>query len=373
MKEETRQFGLNRIMLPSLSHSFGGLFYVLWSVPYFRYVEEALTQILKRFYLLEVENYKLHKSLILTPDLFAVSRVVYYLDEKNEFQNEFLNDAISQFSQMNPTYRTHGSFDLFEALTDFLTSAHLNLQKPVTAAKNSSQEKSRQQAINSQYKSESPVRSIQSEWMDFERTEIQDSAFFSSICGVVENMMLCDLCGAEINSKENFISLNFKLLDLEQVRQVRRRFEEEGYKEGLVTRMKQSRAWNIFKLFSKKSNNEPLLTIRDYLCYLNLLQTQKTIHHCSYCKKQTPFIASKLLYQAPEVLIVGFFQSDDSSIGKSLHYRIDLEFDITPFVNKAQPKYDLLTVVTLESGLLGIRSEVVYTKGPQGGWLRIDQ
>ena len=275
---------------------------------------------------------------------------------------------------MNPTYRTHGSFDLYEALTDFLTSAHLNLQKPVSAAKPSVQEQLRLHPAHSQQgKTDGPVRSIQSDRADAELPCSQDSPFFSSICGLVENLMLCDLCGAELNTKENFMSLNFKLLGPDQVRQVRRRFEEEGYTEGLVTKMKQSRAWNIFKLFNKKSNKEPLLTIRDYLCYLNLVQTQKTVHQCSYCKKQTQFLTSKLLYQAPEVLVVGFFENEDGSLGKPLHYRIDLEFDISPFVNKPQPKYELLTVVTVETGLLGIRSEVVYTKGPQGGWLRIDQ
>lgn len=185
--------------------------------------------------------------------------------------------------------------------------------------------------------------------------------------------MICENCGREEVKKDSFMSLNFKLLGMETVQQIRKRFQEEGYKEGLVTKNKKTKAWNVFNFFSKKNTSLPVLTIRDYLCYLNLVQTHNFTKQCEGCKTESNFIVSKLLNKSPEILIVGFvngdFQGEESTV---LDFRIDLEFDISPFVSQAQPVYRLTTLVNSEHGPLGIRSDVVYSKGTADKWIRID-
>ncbi len=289
--------------------------------------------------------------------------------------SDSLDQAIREFADSNPTFRTHGFFDIFEALSDFLTSAHLNLvtsDKPLNAiASGIIQSFSPKSNLN---KSDAKFQRITSE-QSFEelRKVSQTSPFFTSISGSIDTDMICENCGREEVKKDSFMSLNFKLLSMETVQQIRKRFQEEGYKEGLVTKNKKTKAWNVFNFFSKKNTAQPVLTIRDYLCYLNLVQTHNFTKQCEGCKTEANFIVSKLLNKSPEILIVGFVNGDAQEEETAvLDFRIDLEFDISPFVSQAQPAYRLVTVVASEHGPLGIRSDVVYSRGLSESWIRID-
>ena len=321
----------------------------------------------------------MHKSLLIYPELFFVARTVFYIDDRSPLPFQYVSDSIYFFCQSNPSYKTHGQFDIYEALSDFITSTHLNLMRMEKKNPNLFANPTKIQSSEN-YNNTVKSLSTSSEAGQAESSMFNEysstSPFFSSISGCVENLMVCESCGNEEIFKENFMSLNFKTLTNDQVKQVRKRFEEEGYQEGLITRFtqSQSRAWSLFNIFTKKNSTEPVLTIRDYLCYMNLVQTHQVDRHCLQCKKEQSFTVSKLLFRAPDILIVGFFDGGDSPLCKKpLAYKVDLEFDISPFVNKIQPKYELVSAVTVEVGPIGIRSEVIYTKGPDEKWLRIDQ
>lgn len=323
--------------------------------------------------MLELENIKYHNTLILYPELFAISRVIYFLDDKENIDPHHIIIAIKEFSDNNPTFRTHGFFDIFEAISDFLTSAHLNLITPDRPHKILGYELStptskmkKKQVSNTYVYTESNEELIRVS---------QTSPFFTSISGSIDTEMKCEVCGKEDIKKDAFMSLNFKLLGSDNVKQIRKRFEDEGYTEGLVTKgSKSKKIWNIMSImniFGKKNTNEPILTIRDYLCYLNLVQTHKIVRHCDVCQKDSEHLVSKLLNRSPEILIIGFFEGENEHTS-SLDYRIDIEFDISPFVNQPLPKYELCTVVNSEIGILGIRNDVTYMRGSNNVWMRID-
>jgi hypothetical protein len=167
------------------------------------------------------------------------------------------------------------------------------------------------------------------------------------------------------------MSLNFKLLQEDHVVQIRKRFAEEGYYEGLVTKTKENKNWKLFKIFSKKKE-EPVLTIRDYLCYLNLIQTFQITQHCAGCNDLSDQMATKLLQKSPEILIVGFTEPEEGATAAYLDFRIDLEFDISPFVSQAENKYELIALIAKEETHFGLFSDTIYLKSPSGKWLRID-
>lgn len=189
-------------------------------------------------------------------------------------------------------------------------------------------------------------------------------------------MYTCLTCGHAEEKPENFMSLNFKRLQKDHVLQIRKRFASEGYKEGIVTKeVDQGKRKGFLGIFKPKPVFQPVLTIRDYFCFLNLIQSYNIRSFCTECNQETDTRLSKLLHRAPEILIVGFSEADDpqpAAADSNFEFRIDLEFDISPFVNQVQNKYELLSVVTKESDALGIDNDVIYIKGAQGEWLRVD-
>lgn len=199
----------------------------------------------------------------------------------------------------------------------------------------------------------------------------QNSPFFNGISGDIITKVICNTCGLGEEKLDNFMSLNFKLLQEEHVIQIRKRFAEEGYYEGLVTKTKENKNWKLFKMFSKKKE-EPVLTIRDYLCYLNLIQTFQVPQNCHSCNQVTDHIATKLLQKSPEILIVGFSEPEEGSSTSFLDFRIDLEFDISPFVSQAENRYELIALITKEESYFGLGSDTIYLKSTSGKWLRID-
>ncbi len=94
------------------------------------------------------------------------------------------------------------------------------------------------------------------------------------IGGEIEKYYSCKYCHNIITKIENFISLNFKKLQPNELEEIRDKFASEGYHEGIKYEETGEKKKGIFKnLFSKKKDNlKPIITIRDYLCHLNLLQ-----------------------------------------------------------------------------------------------------
>jgi hypothetical protein len=199
----------------------------------------------------------------------------------------------------------------------------------------------------------------------------QNSAFFNGISGDILTKMTCNQCGLVEEKQDNFMSLNFKLLQEEHVIQIRKRFASEGYYEGLVTKTKENKNWKLFKIFTKKKE-EPVLTIRDYLCYLNLIQTFQLSQFCTNCKEAHDHTVTKLLQKTPEILIVGFSDPEEGTKGFCLDFKVDLEFDISPFVSQAENKYELIAMIAKESTHFGLVSDTIYLKSASGKWLKVD-
>jgi hypothetical protein len=322
---------------------------------------------MKRIYILELEQLKNHGTLSLSAAMFHISRLINFLDSDHPQDQRILLEAISAFAEKNPSYRIHSSFDLFEGFSDFLSFAHLQLSNPEPPGRYLSRPRLDSQApVEEELKPSKIGSSLDTENQGY------NSPFFAGISGDIATRITCDGCGAVEERGEGFMSLNFRLLQAEHVKQIRQRFTEEGYTEGLVTKQKENRSWALFKMFAKKTST-PVLTIRDYLCYLNLIQTFQIKQGCSACKTETPHTVAKLLKRAPEILVVGFTENEEDQGKAPLDFRIDLEFDISPFVSQAQNKYELLTAITVEDGPLGIHGDVVYLKTTSEVWVRIDQ
>lgn len=199
----------------------------------------------------------------------------------------------------------------------------------------------------------------------------QSSPFFNGVSGEITSRIVCSQCNMTEEVQDTFMSLSFKLLQSAHVTQIRQRFAEEGYREGLVTRKIESPNWKIMKFFSKKKE-EPVLTIRDYLCYLNLIQTFNSVQYCRGCDRPTEHIINKMLQNAPEVLVIGFTKPESESTEDQLRFHVDLEFDISPFVSQAENQYDLICMVGNQTKHFGFESETIFMKNPTENWLKID-
>lgn len=307
--------------------------------------------------------------------------MVFHIDSDQPIDLRAMQEAISEFSEKNQAYRVTGSFNVFEALSDFLSFAHIQLSNSHVPGKSSlisspvlrkmiapqSQQHTDQRVFTKKSGSMYDLASSRDELM----YSGQNSPFFNGISGDIITKFSCNECFMIEEKQDNFMSLNFKLLQEDHVLQVRKRFYDEGYYEGIVTKVKETKNWKLFKIFSKKKE-EPVLTIRDYLCYLNLVQTFQITQQCMGCNEVRDHTVTKLLQKAPEILIVGFSEPEEGLNGYFLDFRIDLEFDISPFVSQVENRYELIAVIAKEVGHFGIIGDVVYIKATNGKWLRID-
>lgn len=77
--------------------------------------------------MIELQNVVNHNELLLGPTIFKVARVVHQIDSDSSVSNQAIREAVCEFSDKNPSYRVSGAFDIFEAFSDFLSFAHLQL------------------------------------------------------------------------------------------------------------------------------------------------------------------------------------------------------------------------------------------------------
>lgn len=105
------------------------------------------------------------------------------------------------------------------------------------------------------------------------------SPIIYGVGGEIEKLYTCNSCGNAQLKIEKFISLNFKKLQMEELEEIRNRFSDKGYQEGLKHEndfnMQPKKMGLIQRFFSKKKETpkaRPITTVRDYLCHLNLLQ-----------------------------------------------------------------------------------------------------
>lgn len=96
------------------------------------------------------------------------------------------------------------------------------------------------------------------------------SPIFNAFGGGIEKVYECAQCHKSKTRVEDFVSLSFKTMSLEEVQFVRSRFAEKGFAEGLVYKETPAKKTPLLhKLLGKKADKTPVLTIRDYLCHLN--------------------------------------------------------------------------------------------------------
>lgn len=93
--------------------------------------------------------------------------------------------------------------------------------------------------------------------------------------GVIEKIYQCANCNKQKTLVENFVSLTFKRLTIEEIQSIRAHFEDRGYSDGLVYKViptPKKSLMNIIML--RKSMKIPLLTLRDYFCHLNFTRSE---------------------------------------------------------------------------------------------------
>lgn len=102
------------------------------------------------------------------------------------------------------------------------------------------------------------------------------SPILSAFGGAIEKNYHCDNCKQTKAVVENFVSLSFQKLTLEDLEIIRNKFMEKGFTDGLVyrDRVLQTKTF-IQKVIGKKTEKIPIVTIRDYLCHLNFTRSDK--------------------------------------------------------------------------------------------------
>ena len=106
------------------------------------------------------------------------------------------------------------------------------------------------------------------------------SPIIYGVGGEIEKYYHCKSCKKMTRKLENFISLNFKRLMEPELKEIRQKFGNEGYSEGIRFDQNGKQKWGVLnKLFNRKKDNmRPITTIRDYLCHLNLLQKESAMY-----------------------------------------------------------------------------------------------
>jgi hypothetical protein len=69
--------------------------------------------------------------------MFKFARIIFHIDSDQPLETKALQQAIFEFSEKNQAYRVTGHFDVFEALSDFLSFAHIQLSNSNVPGKSS--------------------------------------------------------------------------------------------------------------------------------------------------------------------------------------------------------------------------------------------
>lgn len=334
-----------------MANSFHTCLYLLWSIPYFRFV-------LRRSYLLEAESLKLSGRLLTSGICFKLSRIIHMMDDvKNK--STYIADAWSAFSKKFENYRTHTIIDATDLFSDVLGVLHSSLSLPNIWYK----KPLKPQSMLSE-RSEPGVLPQQS------GSIVNNSPIFAAVGGEIEKNLMCKECSNTTQRCENFISLNFKKLQEPEIAVIREQFEKQGYREGQVYKTEGRKQGLLSRVFQRKRKQVPVVTIRDYMCHLNLLQREQTEEFCTYCARRCAFEATLTLCRPPPVLQIGLSAGEGASASE-LDFQLDLEFDPAAFFKHPAQKYRLQAVVSVEEGILGIVHYAICFRDASGdGWLK---
>lgn len=264
--------------------------------------------------------------------VFKISRVIYNLDRPN-FSQEYIYDAWYSFVQKSSAYSTHALWDIIDIWADIVLTLHTLLKKAN-----------------------------------------DECPFFYCVGGVIEKKAICPLCQGASAQYETFTSFNFKQLPPGDVKLIREKFEAQGFEER-VSQQERSKSpvhknkWGFKNLFkSKKSKSKEIessktvVTIRDYLFYLNMMQSESVEEICPQCNQISQRETRVTFERAPCLLQVGFYMGDED-VNQDYSYKIELVYDISPFCREDAQLFDLQSVVIIEEGALGIISYAVYFRG----------
>lgn len=193
--------------------------------------------------------------------------MIYFIDDPG-YREEYFIDAWSSFIRKNSSYLTHTLVDINDMMSDVVSILHLSLNmadlpKPpdsplCSPTKPGMSPRRRSKARNSEL-------------------NFMMSPIIYGVGGEIEKFYSCDICKRQTMKIENFISLNFKKLTIKELQQVREKFKDEGYSEGIKFQEIATKTTSVLqRIFTKKKVQEkrPIATIRDYLCHLNLIQKE---------------------------------------------------------------------------------------------------
>lgn len=93
---------------------------------------------------------------------------------------------------------------------------------------------------------------------------------------------------------------------------------------------------------------------------------------CQKCIKPTHVDVSLTLNRSPFILQIGFLNSENEENLNTFDYKIDLQLDFAPFFKQESDVYQLLAVVTVEEGVLGVMSFATYVRNAKNEWLKIN-
>lgn len=171
------------------------------------------------------------------------------------------------------------------------------------------------------------------------------SPILGAFGGAIEKIYTCDNCRKERVAVENFVSLNFEKLNIEEVETVRKNFLERNYKEGMVYKSipLEKRSFKN-KLLLQSSQKVLQLTIRDYLCHLNFTRNDN-MELCRSCGEKQAHILFYTLFRLPKVLSIGFAEQihSDQVIAineaekaeeNSIEFLIEPELNLNIFVKE---------------------------------------
>jgi hypothetical protein len=195
--------------------------------------------------------------------MFKLARLIFHIEE-NSYSQAMLVHAIQALATKIPGLNTHGPIPIFDSLNEMLTLVHMYLEpRDSNGMKSSSTPRIQKTSLDRLPRS-----------MDLKPAlKPNHSPIYDSMSGEMRVVIQCPFCNQKETESEIFVSLNFTLMDAPEVQKVRDYFKSEAFSEGLLFKeAKNARSWNPFKNLKKKTQ-EPILTLRDYLCYLNLVKS----------------------------------------------------------------------------------------------------